>query len=48
MFMFFTLQYPMGLSLYFIISSLIRMAQYYIVQGVQSREETNGKGKGRG
>jgi len=48
MFIMFTLNYATGLSVYFIISSLIRMAQHYIVQGVQSREETNGKGKGRG
>lgn len=48
MFMMFTLNYATGLSVYFIISSLIRMAQHYIVQGVQSREETNDKGKGRG
>lgn len=31
MFMFFTLQYSTGLSIYFIISSLIRIAQYYLI-----------------
>ena len=36
MFMFFTLQYATGLSIYFTISSLIRIAQYYLVQGDQS------------
>ncbi len=30
--MFFTLQYPVGLSIYFVLSSVIRIAQYYIVQ----------------
>jgi len=39
MFMFFTLQYPTGLSIYFIISSLIRMAQYYLVQRERSDEK---------
>jgi YidC/Oxa1 family membrane protein insertase len=33
MFMFFTLQYSTGLSIYFIISSVIRIAQYYLVPG---------------
>jgi YidC/Oxa1 family membrane protein insertase len=32
MMMFFTLQYSTGLSIYFIVSSLIRMAQYYFVR----------------
>jgi YidC/Oxa1 family membrane protein insertase len=32
MMMFFTLQYATGLSIYFIISSLIRIAQYFVVQ----------------
>ena len=32
MFMFFTLQYAVGLSIYFVISSLIRIAQYYLMQ----------------
>jgi YidC/Oxa1 family membrane protein insertase len=33
MMMFFTLSYSTGLSIYFIISSLIRMAQYYFMPG---------------
>jgi membrane protein insertase Oxa1/YidC/SpoIIIJ len=32
MFMFFTLQYATGLSIYFVLSSVIRIAQYYLVQ----------------
>ncbi|MEE8391744.1 MAG: YidC/Oxa1 family membrane protein insertase [Anaerolineae bacterium] len=32
MMMFFTLQYSTGLSIYFVISSLVRMLQYYFVQ----------------
>jgi len=35
MFMFFTLQYSTGLSIYFIISSLIRIIQYYLVPGAR-------------
>ncbi|RLC64993.1 MAG: hypothetical protein DRI48_07210 [Chloroflexi bacterium] len=31
MMMFFTLQYATGLSIYFVISSLIRIAQYYLI-----------------
>lgn len=36
MFMMFTLQYATGLSIYFIISSLIRIAQYYLIRVNQS------------
>ena len=32
MFMFFTLQYATGLSIYFVLSSVIRVVQYYFVQ----------------
>jgi YidC/Oxa1 family membrane protein insertase len=32
MLMFFTLQYSTGLSIYFVMSSLIRMVQYYFIQ----------------
>jgi len=39
MMMFFTLQYSTGLSIYFIISSLVRMAQYYFVQRNGSDEK---------
>jgi YidC/Oxa1 family membrane protein insertase len=41
MFMFFTLQYATGLSIYFIISSLIRMTQYYFVQRGRDNESKN-------
>jgi membrane protein insertase Oxa1/YidC/SpoIIIJ len=30
--MFFTLQYAVGLSIYFVLSAVIRIAQHYIVQ----------------
>ena len=43
MMMFFTLQYATGLSIYFIISSLIRIAQYFVVQ--RDRGEAKGKSK---
>jgi YidC/Oxa1 family membrane protein insertase len=43
MFMFFTLQYATGLSIYFIISSLIRMAQYYFVQRDRNGEKVKSK-----
>jgi YidC/Oxa1 family membrane protein insertase len=45
MMMFFTLQYSVGLSIYFVISSLIRMAQYYFVRRNQSGGEASSKGK---
>ena len=32
MFMMFTLSYPVGLSIYFIISNLIRIVQYYVMR----------------
>ncbi len=47
MFMFFTLQYATGLSIYFIISSLIRMTQYYFVQRAQDNDESGSKGRKR-
>jgi YidC/Oxa1 family membrane protein insertase len=43
MMMFFTLQYSTGLSIYFIISSLIRMVQYYYVQRKQNDEPGGSK-----
>jgi membrane protein insertase Oxa1/YidC/SpoIIIJ len=43
MMMFFTLQDATGLSIYFIISSLIRIAQYFVVQ--RDRGEEQGKSK---
>jgi YidC/Oxa1 family membrane protein insertase len=47
MFMFFTLQYATGLSIYFIISSLIRMVQYYFVQRDRSGDKDSSKGQPR-
>jgi len=41
MMMFFTLQYSTGLSIYFIVSSLIRMAQYYFVRRDQESAKAN-------
>ncbi len=44
MFMFITLQYSTGLSIYFIISSLIRIVQYYLVPGTRMRAaQTSGR-----
>lgn len=39
MFMFFTLQYATGLSIYFIISNIIRVVQYYVIRRVQAQGE---------
>ena len=38
--MFFTLQYPVGLSIYFVLSAVIRIAQHYIVQTRDRRSES--------
>ena len=43
MMMLFTLSYPTGLSIYFIISSLIRVAQYYFIK--TNGAKTGDKGK---
>jgi YidC/Oxa1 family membrane protein insertase len=43
MMMFFTLSYSTGLSIYFIISSLVRMVQYYFVQRNQHEEKDRSK-----
>jgi YidC/Oxa1 family membrane protein insertase len=43
MFMMFTLNYPTGLSIYFIISSLIRVVQYYLIRN--GKEESAGATK---
>jgi len=43
MMMLFTLSYPTGLSIYFIISSLIRVVQYYFIK--TNGAQTGGKGK---
>ena len=45
MFMFFTLQYATGLSIYFVLSSLIRIVQYYVIQNGRSGEKAEGKGQ---
>jgi len=47
MFMFFTLQYATGLSIYFVLSSVIRIAQYYLVQRDRGGGKAGGKGLGR-
>jgi len=43
MMMFFTLQYAVGMSVYFVISNLIRIAQYYLVQRNRNGEEVGSK-----
>jgi YidC/Oxa1 family membrane protein insertase len=43
MFMLFTLQYATGLSIYFLISNVIRIAQYYIIGKKHSGKEAGGK-----
>jgi len=43
MMMLFTLQYSTGLSIYFIISSLIRMAQYYFIPGTRGVAQPGGR-----
>ena len=39
MFMMFTLNYAVGLSIYFIISNLIRIGQYYIINVIRKNDE---------
>ena len=39
MFMMFTLNYAVGLSIYFIISNLIRIVQYYIINVIRKNDE---------
>jgi len=43
MFMFFTLQYATGLSIYFVLSSLVRIVQYYFAQRGQDGEKVEGR-----
>jgi len=43
MFMFFTLQWATGLSIYFIVSNAIRIGQYYLVPGTRSVARTSNK-----
>lgn len=45
MFMFFTLQYAVGLSIYFVLSSVIRIAQYYLMQNHRGSERVRSKGQ---
>jgi YidC/Oxa1 family membrane protein insertase len=47
MFMFFTLQYATGLSIYFIISNLIRMVQYYFMNGDRTGEKVGSDKRAR-
>jgi len=47
MFMFFTLQYATGLSIYFIISNVIRLVQYFLVQRSRDGAEEKGKAKAK-
>jgi membrane protein insertase Oxa1/YidC/SpoIIIJ len=44
--MFFTLQYATGLSIYFVLSSVIRIAQYYLVQRDRGDGKAGVKGQG--
>jgi YidC/Oxa1 family membrane protein insertase len=44
MFMFFTLQYAVGLSIYFVLNSAIRIGQYFLVQNPRS-DKTKDAGK---
>ena len=43
MFMFFTLQYATGLSIYFVLSSVIRVVQYYLVGRHRDSEKAGSK-----
>ena len=47
MFMFFTLTYATGLSIYFVLSSLIRIVQYYLVQKDRGEKEPAVAGQSR-
>lgn len=44
MFMFFTLNYATGLSIYFVLSSVIRIAQYYLID-TRGTRKAGGKGQ---
>jgi YidC/Oxa1 family membrane protein insertase len=48
MFMFFTLQYAVGLSIYFVLSSVIRIVQYYLIQNGRSGEKVSGRARSKG
>jgi YidC/Oxa1 family membrane protein insertase len=48
MFMFFTLQYAVGLSIYFVLSSVIRIVQYYLIQNGRSGEKVDGRARSKG
>ena len=43
MFGFFSLQFSAGLSIYFVMSNLIRIAQYYFIAPSQKDEGVKGK-----
>lgn len=45
MFMMFTINYATGLSIYFIISSIIRIIQYYLIRNGREKEATTGTKK---
>jgi YidC/Oxa1 family membrane protein insertase len=48
MFMFFTLQYAVGLSIYFVLSSVIRIVQYYLIQNGRSGKKVDGRATSKG
>ena len=48
MFMFFTLQYAVGLSIYFVLSSVIRIVQYYLIRRGRSDEKVDGRAMSKG
>ena len=45
MFMFFTLQYATGLSIYFVLSSLVRIVQYYFALGGRDGDKAGGRAR---
>ena len=48
MFMFFSLQYAVGLSVYFVLSSVIRIVQYYLIRRGRSDEKVDGRARSKG
>jgi len=48
MFMFFTLQYAVGLSIYFVLSSVIRIVQYYLIQNGRGGDKVGGRVRSKG
>ena len=47
MMMIFTLQYPIGLSIYFLINGLARVAQHFVIRRLQQGEEETGRPRKR-